>query len=298
MVIPLRDDNPTSRVAVVTILLIALNVVIYLLQPHGGLEEQEFLYERAVVPCELTQGEPLTFLEANTGECLDQAETEGISPPIDPGKSIWLSVVTAMFLHGSILHLAGNMLFLWIFGNNIEDRLGPVLYVAFYLLTGAIATATHVAFDAGSTIPMIGASGAIAGVMGAYIVWFPHARIVSVVPLFVFLTMVNLPAIVVLGLWFVLQFATNPNEGVAWLAHVGGFVSGAALAAALAGTFGPPRESGVTRDRQPLCHPMPREGTRGRKVRHATPVIQPVPARSTEERPCPTSTPSPESATT
>lgn len=239
MVIPLRDDNPTSRTAVVTIVLIALNVVIYLLQPHGGIEEQEFLYKRAAVPCELTQGEPLTFLEANTGECLAQSETEGVSPAIDPGKNVWLSVLTAMFLHGSILHLGGNMLFLWIFGNNIEDRLGPVLFLAFYLLTGAVATATHVVFESASTIPMIGASGAIAGVMGAYIVWFPRARIVSVVPLVVFMTMVNLPAVVVLGLWFVLQFATNPNEGVAWLAHVGGFLSGAALAAALAGVFGP-----------------------------------------------------------
>jgi len=239
VVIPLRDDNPTSRTAVVTILLIALNIVIYLVQPHGGLEEKQFLYERAAVPCELTQRSPLSFLEANTGQCLAPDATEGISPAIEPGKNIWLSVITSMFLHGSILHIAGNMLFLWIFGNNIEDRLGPVLFLVFYLATGVIATATHVVFEADSTVPMIGASGAIAGVMGAYIIWFPRARIASIVPLFVFFTMVNLPAFVVLGLWFVMQFATNPNEGVAWLAHVGGFVSGAALAFSLRGVFGP-----------------------------------------------------------
>ena len=245
MVIPLRDDNPTSRTAIVTLLLVALNVVIYLVQPHGGVAEQEFLYERAAVPCEITQRAPLSFLEANTGQCLAPSDTEGISPAIEPGKNIWWSVIASMFLHGSILHLGGNMLFLWIFGNNIEDRLGPLLYLMFYVGTGIVATATHVAFEAHSTVPMIGASGAIAGVMGAYIVWFPRARITSIVPLFVFITMVNLPAIVVLGLWFVLQFATNPNEGVAWLAHVGGFAAGAALAFGLRGVFGPGRSRGT-----------------------------------------------------
>ena len=239
MVIPLRDDNPTTRTAVVTILLIALNVVIYLLQPHGGIDEQQFLYERAAIPCELTQRDPLSFLEANTGQCLTPADTEGVSPAIDPGKNIWFSVLTSMFLHASILHLGGNMLFLWIFGNNIEDRLGPLLFLLFYVFAGVVATATHVAFQADSTVPMIGASGAIAGVMGAYIVWYPRARITSLLPLFVFFTMINLPAVVVLGLWFVMQFATNPNEGVAWLAHVGGFVAGAGLAFSTRGVFGP-----------------------------------------------------------
>jgi len=240
VVIPLHDDNRTSSTAVVTILLIALNVAVYfLLQPHGGIAEQKFLYERAAVPCELSQRAPLTFLEANTGACLSAADTEGVSPPISPSKNIWISVVTSMFLHGSILHLGGNMLFLWIFGNNIEDRLGPLLFLAFYVAAVILATGTHVAFESGSTVPMIGASGAIAGVMGAYIVWFPRARITSVLPLFVFVTLVNLPAVVVLGLWFVMQFATNPNEGVAWLAHVGGFVSGAAVALSTRGIFGP-----------------------------------------------------------
>ena len=239
MVIPLRDDNPTTRTAFVTIALIAVNIIIYLMQPHGGLAEQEFLYKRAAVPCELTQRDPLTFYEANTGQCLSSSETDGVSPAIAPAKNIWISVLTSMFLHASILHVGGNMLFLWIFGNNIEDRLGPVLFLLFYVATGIVATATHVAFQAASTTPMIGASGAIAGVMGAYIVWFPRARVVTLVPLFVFFTMVNLPAVVLLGLWFGLQFLTNPNEGVAWLAHVGGFVSGAAIAYSIRGIFGP-----------------------------------------------------------
>ena len=143
-----------------------------------------------------------------------------------PNKNIWLAVLFAMFMHGSILHVLGNMLFLWVFGNNVEDRFGPIWYLVFYLAMGVVATATYVAFNASSTVPTIGASGAIAGVMGAYIVWWPHARVLSFVPILFFLGLFELPAAVVLGIWFVTQFFTNPNEGIAWLAHVGGFTFG------------------------------------------------------------------------
>jgi membrane associated rhomboid family serine protease len=254
MVIPIRDENPTHRFPIVTIALIAVNLFVYfavqlpkdsnpspLFQDHT--EGEDFVYEYAAVPCELEQGEPLNVAEIATGECDAQERFSDPRAAFEPfaDKNVYLAVLFSMFMHGSILHVLGNMLFLWIFGNNVEDRLGPIGYVGFYLVTGLAASAAHIGFNLDSAIPVVGASGAIAGVMGAYIVWFPHARVMSLVPLFLFFTFVELPALVVLGLWFVLQFFTNPNEGVAWLAHVGGFVAGAAIAFALSGVLGPPR---------------------------------------------------------
>jgi membrane associated rhomboid family serine protease len=238
MVIPLRDDNPTHRFAIVTALLIAANVFVYFfVQPHGGVEETRFTYEYAAIPCELRQDHPLTVAENQTGDC-DTSATE--SPEFFPSKNVWLAVLTSMFLHGSLLHLAGNMLFLWIFGNNVEDHLGRVLIVIFYAVVGVAAMAAHYLADPGSTIPVIGASGAIAGVMGAYLVLWPRARILTVVPLLLFFV-ISLPAGLVLGIWFGLQFLTNPNEGVAWVAHVGGFVAGVLLGLGLKRVIGPPR---------------------------------------------------------
>ncbi|MGH8982288.1 MAG: rhomboid family intramembrane serine protease [Acidimicrobiia bacterium] len=238
MVIPLRDDNPTNRFAIVTVLLIAINVIVYFaVQPHGGVDEARFTYEYAAIPCELRQAHPLTVAENQSGNCdLETSDT----PEFFPRKNVWLAVLTSMFLHGSLLHLAGNMLFLWIFGNNVEDHLGPVLFVLFYAVVGIAAMAAHFLADPGSTIPVIGASGAIAGVMGAYLVLWPRARILTVVPLLLFFV-VYLPAGLVLGIWFGLQFFTNPNEGVAWVAHVGGFAAGVLLGFALKQVIGPPR---------------------------------------------------------
>ena len=131
-----------------------------------------------------------------------------------------------MFLHGGILHLGGNMLFLWVFGNNVEDRLGPVGYLAFYLLAGVVATGAHLAIQPQSTVPVIGASGAIAGVMGAYLVWFPNVPIRTLVFLGFLVFFPEIRAKWLLGFWFVSQFFVSPNDGVAWMAHVGGFVVG------------------------------------------------------------------------
>jgi membrane associated rhomboid family serine protease len=247
MVIPLRDDNPTTRFAFVTILLIAANVFVYFaVQPHGGVDEARFTLERAAIPCELRQRDPLTIEEIQTRECgADRFESQ---PEFFPDKNVWLAVFTSMFLHGSILHLAGNMLFLWIFGNNVEDHLGPVLYVIFYGIVGVAAMGAHFLADPGSTIPVIGASGAIAGVMGAYLVLWPRARILTVVPLFLFFV-VYLPAGVVLGIWFGLQFFTNPNAGVAWVAHVGGFVAGVLLGFGLKAILGAPRAPASSEER-------------------------------------------------
>ena len=226
MVIPLHDNNPTRRPAVVTLLIIAICVVVYFFVQDRGTAEKEFVftYEHAAVPCEITHGHPLNYGEVvRGGECGD---TQG--GPIFPGKDIWLAVLYSMFFHGSILHLLGNMWFLWIFGNNVEDYLGKIGFVVFYLASGAVATAAHGLYEPSSTTAVIGASGAIAGVMGMYLVLWPRARVVSFVPFF-FIFLLPLPAWLVLVGWFMLQFFTGPNTGVAWVAHVGGFVFGAVV---------------------------------------------------------------------
>ena len=254
MVIPLRDENPTRRPAVVTLVIIAANVVVFLfVQPQtwsatteleamdSQEQEIEFLYRNAAIPCEVRTAEPLSLAEINRGECGTSIASEA---PFFPDKNVPWSIMASMFMHGGLLHIAGNMLFLWVFGNNVEDRFGPIAFTLFYVFTGIVATGAHVALNLDSTVPVVGASGAIAGVMGAYLVFWPHARILSVVPLFFIFQIVRLPAGVVLGLWFVMQFFTNPNSGVAWAAHVGGFLAGAAVALAM-------------RPFQPRPHPTP-----------------------------------------
>ncbi len=234
MVIPLRDDNPTTTKPIVTLTLIAVCVVVYFaVQPQDRRGSERFLYEYAAIPCEVTHGESLS--EELVAECDGTRVLAGPldDEPVFPRKSPYLAVVFSMFFHGSILHLGGNMLFLWIFGNNIEDRLGKVGYLAFYLVTGFAAAAAHILTEPGSVIPVVGASGAIAGVMGAYLVFFPHARILTIIPLFIFIQFVYLPAFVVLIAWFGLQFLTNVDSGVAVAAHIGGFVAGAAIALAM-----------------------------------------------------------------
>ncbi len=233
--IPLKDENPTRRKPVVTVLIIAACAAAYFLWQPTPLGEDtsddEFAFERAAIPCEVRQGEPLTVAEIEAGFADELGEGCGADggelrdEQVFPDKSVWLSVLTSMFLHGSLLHLGGNVLFLWIFGNNIEDHLGAVRYLLFYGVAGVVATFAHIALNLDSTIPMVGASGAIAGVMGAYLVWFPDAPVRTLVAFF-FITLIRVRAKWVLGFWFVLQFFTSPNSGVAWAAHVGGFVFG------------------------------------------------------------------------
>jgi membrane associated rhomboid family serine protease len=244
MVIPLHDDNPTQRFPFVTVAIIAACVIVYFaIQPHSGTSDlgtsqftaprdTVFTLEYAAIPCELQQGEPLTIDEARSGECVESLRAD--SGEIFPEKNVWLSVIFSMFMHGSILHLAGNMLFLWIFGNNVEEHFGHLGYVVFYFVAGIAAMGAHYLADANSTQPVVGASGAIAGVMGAYLVFWPRARVLTIVALLIFLPL-YLPAGILLAIWFGSQFLTafNPNSGVAWLAHVGGFVVGALIALAL-----------------------------------------------------------------
>ena len=214
--IPLRDANPSRGVPIVTLALIALNCLVFFYElalPPAGLEQLVFTF--GMVPAKL-----MAF-------------------PTDPGVSFGdatLPFLTSMFLHGGWLHLIGNMWFLWIFGDNVEDYLGHVRFLLFYLLCGLAASVAHLAFNLNSTIPTLGASGAIAGVLGAYLLLFPGARILTLVPVF-FVWLMELPAYVILIYWFALQLLQGtatlaesaPGGGVAWWAHVGGFVAGLIL---------------------------------------------------------------------
>jgi membrane associated rhomboid family serine protease len=236
-VIPLSDERAGTRPAVVTMVLIGFCAVVYFfVQPTPFQDtgsDVSFDYRHAAIPYELTHGRPLTNCEvARTAAPAQQ--TEACRPPTGqepfaPGKPIYLAVLLSLFLHGSIWHLAGNLLFLWVFGRRIEDRLGPVVFTIFYLVAGVVAAIAQTMAGPNSMVPFIGASGAIAGVMGAYLVWFPRARINTLFFVFVIIWF-RIPAWIVLLAWFVLQFFTSPNSGIAWVAHVGGFVFGAGVA--------------------------------------------------------------------
>jgi membrane associated rhomboid family serine protease len=224
-VIPLRDANPTQRTPWVTLVLIALNVLAFVVWqgfPVTGdfsRAQAEMVFCNGAIPSEVSNLEPIPELARICG-----------------GKSVLLSVFTSMFLHANLLHIGGNMLFLWVFGNNVEDRMGHLIFLLFYLLAGVAAAVAQVVIDADSQIPLIGASGAIAGTLGAYLVMFPRARVLTAV-IFFFITLVEVPAIIVLGLWFVLQafsgigqLGQSVSGGVAFFAHIGGFVFGALVA--------------------------------------------------------------------
>jgi membrane associated rhomboid family serine protease len=235
-VIPIKDYNPTTRFAVVTAALIAINVLVYFgLQQRQGAQDQ-FSYERAAIPCELVKQRPLSLVEVElTRRGISDQACGVVAPagignrPEFPHKQVDLAVLYSMFLHGGLLHIGGNMLFLWVFGNNIEDKMGSARYAIFYLVSGVVATLAHVAAQPDSTVPLIGASGAIAGVMGAYLVLFPRVRIRTVFIFFLILIR-DVPAMWLLLAWFVLQFFTGNSSGVAWVAHVGGFAFGALVA--------------------------------------------------------------------
>ena len=218
--IPLKDYNPTRSAPIVTVLLIIACVGVYFgFQLQG--DQNEFNYRRAAIPCEVVTGEAVTEEEIVTGDCTRRDTEE----PVFPAKSVLAALFTSMFLHGGLLHLGGNMLYLWVFGNNIEDTKGKAVYLLFYLAAGIVATLAHVALDPGSTIPLVGASGAIAGVMGAYLVLFPRVQIRSLI-IFFLIMFRDIQARWLLGIWFVSQFFIGQDSGVAWAAHVGGFVFG------------------------------------------------------------------------
>jgi membrane associated rhomboid family serine protease len=211
--IPLRDINPTERFAVVTFTLIILNCVVFIFElTLGATGGETFLESFALIP------KRLFYPDAVMGGAIPVAAT----------------LFTSMFLHGGWLHIAGNMLYLWIFGNNVEDATGRVRFFIFYMLCGLFAAYIHAFMHQSSLTPMIGASGAISGVLGAYLLLYPRARVVTLVMFGFYIRTVEVPAMIVLGLWFVLQFlnvliAGSSGGGVAWHAHVGGFVAGILL---------------------------------------------------------------------
>jgi rhomboid family protein len=232
--IPLHDNNPTRRRSWMTVALIAACCAVYfLVQPVGralvgyatntsSCADLKFNLDHAAIPYELSRLHALSAVQRARLLLVSGCPLRAALP----AKSIWESVVATLFLHASLLHLGGNMLFLWIFGNNIEDRFGRARYLLFYLASGLVATATYVAFDPNSLAPLIGASGAIAGVMGAYLVLFPGIRIKTLLIVVIIPLILDIRAFWLLGFWLVSQFFVSPSSGVAWTAHVGGFVFG------------------------------------------------------------------------
>jgi membrane associated rhomboid family serine protease len=219
--LPIRDLNPSRRTPFFTFLIIAGCVVTFFYVQTGD----EHIFQAASIPCEVTTGEPLSAAEIFQ----DAPCTEGDNPAF-PEKNIWFSILASIFFHGSVGHLISNMWVLLIFGNNIEDAFGHLAYLAFYLAAGLAASAAHILLQPESTIPVVGASGAIAGVMGAYAVLFPRARVTSIIPPFFFWPFA-LPAMLFLGIWFLSQFLlVGGDTNIAWEAHVAGFVFGVLVA--------------------------------------------------------------------
>ena len=264
---PFADNNPTHRTPVVTYALILANVLAFLWFWQLGEQQQMAVTLRyGFMPArieQLSNGEPLQ-IEISPAERrqigLFIVERPGLKAEIPPDRNeIIRSIFTCMFLHGSWMHLIGNMWFLFLFGNNIEDRLGHILFPIFYIAGGLAATAAHYAMYSESTVPVIGASGAVAAVLGAYAVTYPFARVHTLIFLFIFITVVDLPALAVLGFWFLGQLLSfygemrmNISGGVAFLAHIGGFVAGAVampvLNAMVPHPESPKRQEEVERD--------------------------------------------------
>ncbi len=263
--LPLKDNIPTARFPVITVAIIAINIVVFLWQlnyptepeldqiGYGAIDQSALEYgaipERITHPDESgdcaigainDQNEPGVVCPGT--EQYEEAQARaranpGLGPiPLDQ-PAWWVTVFTSMFMHGGFLHIAGNMLFLWVFGNNVEDSMGPLKFVLFYLLAGLIALYSQAAIDPGSTAPTIGASGAVAGVLGGYALLHPQARVLTLIFIIFFVTLVEIPALVLLAAWFVLQFIpalgqvavdAGGDQGIAYFAHVGGFIFGLA----------------------------------------------------------------------
>jgi membrane associated rhomboid family serine protease len=216
-VIPLRDDVPSRTYPIVNVLLIIANVLVFLFEITLGDSLDSFISAYALIPARFTDGGTTSL-------------------PLDPAA--YPPIFASMFLHGGLMHVGGNMLYLWVFGDNVEDRLGHLGYVFFYLACGVLAALTHVAIDPTSEIPMVGASGAIAGVLGAYMILYPRGRVLTLIPIVIIPWFVQIPAVFFLGVWFLgqvwsggmyLHATEAARGGVAVMAHVGGFIAGVVL---------------------------------------------------------------------
>jgi membrane associated rhomboid family serine protease len=213
---PLWDEMPTKKIPLITIFLILTNSLVYYYQVYGVTDSMQFILSYGLIPYEISHA------------------TDIIPYSSTP---VYLNIISSMFMHGSFVHLFGNMLYLWIFGNNIEDYLGKIRYIIFYFLSGIIAALTQVLINSYSRVPMIGASGAVAGVLGAYFILFPRARVTTLIFFGFFIRLIKVPALLVLGLWIIFQVfyglsnlsLQGTNAGVAWFAHIGGFLGGIIL---------------------------------------------------------------------
>ena len=268
--LPLKDNIPTARFSIVTVAFIAINVIVFIWQLNFPTDERlddvgfgpidQSALEYGAIPERITHpGEAGDCAIGAAAEAAGQFEAGVVCPGTkdyeeavarsqqNPGSDLgpftidqapwWITLFTSMFMHGGILHIAGNMLFLWVFGNNIEDSMGRLKFVLFYLLAGLIAVYSQALIDPGSTAPTIGASGAVAGVLGAYALLHPRARILTLIFIIFFVTLVEIPALILLAIWFILQFIpalgqvaveTGGDQGIAYFAHVGGFLFGLA----------------------------------------------------------------------
>lgn len=206
--IPYKDDNPIKIIPVVTIFFIAVNIFVYIVQLMYGGSSRDFIFAFGAIPHNIATFES--------------------SQPLHP----LLTIFSSMFMHGGLFHIGGNMLYLWIFGNNIEETLGHVKFFLFYLFCGIIAALSHTITTPNSNIPMIGASGAVSGVLGAYLILFPMARIHTLIFLGFFIQIVRIPALIVIGFWAIIQIVNGlvtqgiQQGGIAWFAHIGGFIAG------------------------------------------------------------------------
>jgi membrane associated rhomboid family serine protease len=234
-VFPLKDNIPTDRTAIVTIALIVLNVVVYFVLQKGGIfsgPDDAIVVDWGAIPYEFAH--PGKDCAIAGGQILCEG-MPGVAGDAPSQPAFWMTAFSSMFMHGSILHLGGNMLFLWIFGNNVEDAMGHVKFVLFYLLGGLAAMAAQILVEPNAAVPTIGASGAVAAVLGGYILLYPRARVVTLIFIIFFFTILELPAMLILGFWFLQQVAfgaygvanpTGGGGGVAYFAHIGGFAFG------------------------------------------------------------------------
>ena len=237
---PLKDDIPTRRFPYLTVALIVANVAMFFFFQGAFIDSDAQFNQKVVdygaIPYEVSHpGDECGV--GSSGDLICEGQ-EGVPDGAPDQPSTWLTILTSMFMHGGLLHLGGNMLFLWIFGNNIEDSMGPLRFLAFYLLGGVAAVAAQTAIDPSAAVPTIGASGAVAAVLGGYALLYPRARVVTLIFIVIFFTIIELPALVVLGLWFLLQALYGASElaqpvgsggGVAYFAHIGGFLFGLLL---------------------------------------------------------------------
>ncbi len=233
MLFPIKDYNPTKKPAIITIIFILINIIIFVFQSYSIPSEIKVKFDSKVDPLRYNISKfaliPKEITHLKKYNLPIVKDIYGRVYSVKREIPILSTLLTSMFMHGSFMHLFGNMIFLWIFGNNIEDYLGKIKFIVFYLLVGILAGLTHIVFNWNSLIPVIGASGAVSGIMGAYLVLYPKAKVKTLVFILIFITFLDIPASVFLIIWFVFQFTYGAGDGVAFLAHIGGFIAGLGL---------------------------------------------------------------------